>query len=115
MPKRQRYLWVCTNERPEGHPSGSCARTGSRELLADLKKAANAAGLKDTVRVCGSTCLDLCWVGNAVAVQPDNAFYGHVTSADIPEIVEALAAGKLVERLLVPADKFDDPAGKKKV
>ncbi|MBK8173464.1 MAG: (2Fe-2S) ferredoxin domain-containing protein [Sandaracinaceae bacterium] len=114
MPKRQRYLWVCTNERPAEHPSGSCARSGSRELLATLKKAANARGLSESVRVCGSTCLDLCWVGNAVAVQPDNVFYGHVTEKDVPEIVEALVQGTLVERLLVPPELFDDPVGKKK-
>lgn len=114
MPKRERYLWVCTNERPENHPMGSCARKGSVALQAALKQACNDRGMKNRVRVCGSTCLDLCWVGNAVAVQPDNVFYGNVTEADVPEIVDALERGDVVERLKVAPHLFDDPNSKKK-
>ena len=112
MPKRERYLFVCTNERPENHPMGSCARRGSRELLASLKQAVSTAGLKDQVRVCGATCLDVCWDGPAIAMTPDQAFLGHVSEADVAEIVQALARGERVERLELPEDRFDNPAKK---
>lgn len=68
MPKRSLYLWVCTNVRPEDHPLGSCGAKGSQRMLEQLKQAIADAGLKKRMRACGSTCLDLCWVGPAAAV-----------------------------------------------
>ncbi len=109
MPKRERYLWVCTNERPAGHPSGSCAEKGSRELLEALKKTAYERGLKARVRVCGSTCLDLCWAGPSIGVMPDHVFYGGVRLEDVPEIIDSLEKGTLVDRLVLPPEKFDQP------
>lgn len=113
MPKRARYLWVCTNERPVGHPSGSCAVGGSRELLDALKQGAAERGLKARARVCGSTCLDLCWAGPAVAVMPDHVFYGGVKLEDVPDILDSLEHGTVVERLVLPPEKFDQPPKKK--
>lgn len=110
MPKRERYLWVCTNERAPNHPTGSCARSGSRELLDALKKATAERGLKNKVRVCGSTCLDLCWQGPAMALMPDGEFYGKVGLPDIPEIVDSLERGGRVERLVLGDECFDPPA-----
>ncbi len=110
MPKRKRYLWVCTNERAPNHPTGSCARSGSRELLELLKKEIALAGLKQEVRACGSTCLDVCWHGNVVALMPDHVFYGHVTEADVAELVQSLKDGTVVQRLRLPDAEFDPPA-----
>jgi (2Fe-2S) ferredoxin len=90
MPKRERYVWVCTNRRPEGHPKGSCAEKGSEALQSALKNAVAEAGLHKRVRVMTSGCQDLCWVGATVAVMPDMTFLGRVTEDDIPAIVEAL-------------------------
>ena len=114
MPKRERYLWVCTNERAPNHPTGSCAAEGSRELLDALKKGSAERGLKKRVRVCGSTCLDLCWAGPAIAVMPDGVFYGRVKPSDVPEILASLEAGITVERLVLPDRDFDSPDSNKK-
>jgi (2Fe-2S) ferredoxin len=43
-----------------------------------------------------------------IAVEPDGYFYGRVTQADIPEIVEALANDRRVERLVLPPADFDE-------
>jgi len=109
MPKRERYLWVCQNERAPNHPKGSCARSGSAELLDELKKGVALRGLKNRVRVCGSTCLDLCWTGPSIAVMPDHVFYGLVRAEDVPEILDSLERGTVVERLVVPPEKFESP------
>lgn len=109
MPKRDRYLWVCTNERPPDHPKGCCAVSGSRELLEALKTAAVKRGLRERVRVCSSGCMDLCWTGPAVAVMPDHVFYGNVQIRDADEIVDALVRGGIVDRLVVPDELFDVP------
>lgn len=59
------------------------------------------------VRACTSSCHDVCWAGPSILVSPDDVIYGRVTVDDIPEIVDALAAGRIVERLVLPASDFD--------
>jgi (2Fe-2S) ferredoxin len=109
VPQRNRYLFVCTNRRPDGNPKGSCAARGSVEIHAALQRALFERGLnKVEARACTSGCLDTCWAGPSIAVQPDNYFYGRVTLADVPEIVDALARGGRVERLVLPPEDFDE-------
>jgi (2Fe-2S) ferredoxin len=110
MAKRNHYLFVCTNRRADDNPKGSCASSGSEQVLDALKQALFARGLaKAEARACGSTCLDVCHLAPAIAVEPDGFFYGHVTKEDVPEIVEALATGGRVERLVVRDDRFEAP------
>lgn len=102
MPQRQRYLFVCINRREEGHPKGSCTARGSEEVYRALKEQLKGGGLNKLVaRVCSSSCLDQCSSGVCVLVEPDHFFYGRVTVADVPEIVESLASGERVERLVL--------------
>jgi (2Fe-2S) ferredoxin len=61
------------------------------------------------VRACTASCLDTCWVGPSIAVEPDHYFYGRVGLTDLPEIVEALASGTRVERLVLQPDDFTMP------
>ena len=104
MPTRQRYLFVCTNRRPEGHPKGSCADKGSEAILVRLKEALAARGLAKTVaRACSSSCLDLCEVGVTVVQEPEHAVYGGVTLDDVDAIADAAATGAVVQRLVVSA------------
>jgi predicted metal-binding protein len=90
MAIRERYVWVCTNRRPDDHPKGSCAHKGSEELRDQLKSACNAQGLARTVRVMSSSCIDLCEHGIALAVMPDGTVLGDVTADDIPALAEGL-------------------------
>jgi (2Fe-2S) ferredoxin len=102
MALRQRYLFVCTNRRGEDDAKGSCAARGSEEIRAALKEQLKASGLaKPKARVCKSSCLDQCSSGVCILVEPDHFFYGRVTLADVPEIVQALADNRRVERLLL--------------
>jgi (2Fe-2S) ferredoxin len=110
LAQRKRYLFVCVNRRPDGTPKGSCAVRGSVELHAKLKSMLKARGLHKTeVRACTSSCLDTCWAGPTIAVEPDHFCYGHVTEADLEEIVEALARNARVERLVLKAEEFEEP------
>src|SRR5258706_8312616 len=100
MAQRKRYLFVCVNNRPVGTPKGSCAARGAVELHAKLKEMLKQRGLAEAeVRACTSSCLDTCWAGPSIAVEPDDFFYGRVTEADLPEIIDALEHGTRVERL----------------
>lgn len=115
MAQRQRYLFVCTNRRPDGAPNGSCAVRGALELHAKLKDLLKARGLAELgARACTASCLDTCWVGPTIAVEPDNFFYGRVTETDLPEIVDALASGTRVERLVLQERDFIEPRELKK-
>jgi len=103
VPKPERQILVCTNERPPGHPKGSCGQKGSLALAQELKDAIEEAGLRECVMVNRTSCLKHCSQGITVAVQPDNAWYAKVTPEDIPSICrEHLVGGRVVERLLMP-------------
>src|SRR5580692_4360309 len=100
MPHRDRYLFVCTNRRPDDNPKGSCAQKGSEELALSLKEAVVARRAKGIVRVCTTSCLDLCEIGASIVCEPEHVAYGGVTLADVDEVADALVAGRVVERLV---------------
>ena len=105
MALRQRYLFICTNRRADDDAKGSCAAKGSEEIRAALKEQLKARGLARLgARACTSSCLDQCSSGVCILVEPDHFFYGHVTLADVPEIVESLGMGKRVERLVLTSE-----------
>ncbi|HEX4631401.1 MAG TPA: (2Fe-2S) ferredoxin domain-containing protein [Chthoniobacterales bacterium] len=105
MALRRRYLFVCTNRRTDDDPKGSCAKRGSEQVRDALKEQLKARGLaKLGARACKSSCLDQCSSGVCILVEPDHFFYGRVTLADVPEIVEALADDGRVERLVLSAE-----------
>jgi len=102
MPFRSRYLFVCTNRRPDGHPKGSCAEKGSEEVAVRLKEALAKRGIAKTiVRSCTASCLDLCEVGITVLQEPEHVAYGRVTLDDVDAIADAAARGDVVARLVV--------------
>jgi (2Fe-2S) ferredoxin len=103
--QRKRYLFVCINRRAEDNPKGCCAAKDSEEVHRALKGEIAARGLaKLEARVCTSSCLDQCGTGVTVLVEPDHFFYGHVTVADVTEIVDGLVKGEPVKRLMLTDD-----------
>ena len=103
MPKPERHVLVCINERPADNPKGSCAAKGSVALYEELKAMTRDRGLGGRVLVSRASCLKHCSRGITVAVYPDNAWYAGVTPADLAEICESpLRDGSPVERLAMP-------------
>ena len=108
MPQRQRYLFVCTNRRPDDNPKGSCAAKGSEAVHQALKAELFTRGLaKVGARACTASCLDQCATGVSVLVEPDHFFYGRVTVDDVPAIVDALEKGNRVERLVLSREDLE--------
>ncbi len=102
MAKYERHVFVCTNRREPGSPRPSCNADGKAELHKQIKQAADAAGLKDRVRINTSGCMDQCEHGPTVVVYPDAVWYGHVTAEDVAELVQShLVEGRPVERLVL--------------
>jgi (2Fe-2S) ferredoxin len=103
MPKFQRHVFICTNERDASDPRGCCSARGSKEVVEAFKKQLHDAGLKRIVRPNKAGCLDQCANGVTVVVYPEQVWYGHVTPADVDEIVQShLRGGKPVARLMIP-------------
>lgn len=102
MPRFERHLFICGNQRPAGHPRGCCDPAGNADLQRAFKTALALRGLKGRVRANKSGCLDQCEHGPNLVVYPDGVWYGGVTAADVDEIVEShIVNGRPVERLRI--------------
>lgn len=98
------HVFCCTNERPETHPRGSCARAGSVKLRNYMKARAKELGLQD-VRINSAGCLDRCELGPAVVIYPEGIWYKMETFDDVDEILtQHIQNGQTVTKLLLPAD-----------
>jgi (2Fe-2S) ferredoxin len=107
MAKFQHHVFVCTNERGPDDPRGCCRARGSEQVLEAFRKSLHARGLKRIVRANKSGCLDQCAEGVTVVVYPEAVWYGHVTPADVEEIVEShIVGGKPVARLVLPDERL---------
>lgn len=102
MSKPEHHLFVCQNERDPGNPRGSCKHRGAEGVLKAFKKHICDNGFRARTEFDGSTCVDTCAWGPTVVVYPEGTWYGKVTPEDVPEIVAAIQAGTIVERLRVP-------------
>jgi (2Fe-2S) ferredoxin len=108
-PPYSRHVFVCTNRRPDGNPKGCCATKGGEEVRALFKEELAKRGLKGSMRANAAGCLDTCAFGVSVVVYPEGTWYGGVTTADVPTIIEEhLVGGRPVERLLMPLQKKKD-------
>ncbi len=107
MAKPERYVFVCTNERPEGHPKGSCIGRGGAEVwqtFRDLQGEKMALSFK----VVATGCLEPCLAGPTVYVAPDDVWYGGVTVDDIEQIIdEHLIGNRPVEFLRIENEDFE--------
>ena len=105
MPKFTHHIFICTNQRPPENPRGCCDSTGSGDLQLKFKQELSKRGLKGEVRANKAGCLDQCEHGPTIVVYPEEVWYGGVTAADIPEIVEShLVNGNPVTRLQLGDD-----------
>jgi len=104
MPKFEKHIFICTNQRPPENPRGSCNASGKSELHGLFKASLTQHGIKGTVvRANKSGCLEQCEHGPTVVVYPEAVWYGGVTASDVDEIVESHIIGnRVVERLIIP-------------
>lgn len=101
-PYYRAHVFVCTNQRPEGHKRGCCASKGSERLRNYMKKRAKDMGLEG-VRINGAGCLDRCELGPCIVIYPEGIWYAPENEEDCDEILtQHLQNGQRVERLMLP-------------
>lgn len=111
MPRYERHVFVCGNERPAGHPRGCCLAKGSDAVREALRSELARRGLNHRIRINKSGCLDQCEHGITVVVYPEQVWYGFVRPEDVPDIVEQhLVGGRPVERLMLAEGCINTPA-----
>lgn len=98
------HVFVCMNERPEGHERGSCAQKGAVQLRNYMKARVKELGIEKT-RINQAGCLDRCELGPTMVVYPEGIWYRCENAEDIDEVIaEHLQNGRPVKRLMLHPD-----------
>ncbi|MEK8052999.1 (2Fe-2S) ferredoxin domain-containing protein [Ideonella sp. DXS22W] len=101
MPRPTRHVFVCSQQRPPGHPRGSCAAKGASPLLQAFWAELQKRNAYDQVAITYSGCLGPCDGGANVLVYPEGVLYQRVTPDDVVEVFEKhLLGGEPVTRLV---------------
>jgi (2Fe-2S) ferredoxin len=105
-PFYEAHVFCCTNERPAGHPRGSCKPKGSEKLRDYMKARAKEFGLS-RVRINTSGCLDRCELGPTMVIYPEGVWYSVQTREDVDEILQThlIGGGRVSRLMLKPEDK----------
>ena len=104
MGKPERHVFVCSQQRPAGHPRGSCAAAGATPVLQGFWAELQKRQAYEKVTITYSGCLGPCDGGPNVLVYPEGVLYRAVTAADVSEIFDQhLEGGEVVERLRADA------------
>ena len=107
--KYKKHIFICINERDKTSPRGDCARCGGKEIRMEFVRLINQYGLKGKVRANKSGCLDVCELGAAIVIYPDNLWYIKVNVEDVKEIFEkSILKNDVVKRLMPNKDAWKD-------
>jgi (2Fe-2S) ferredoxin len=111
MPAFESHIFVCCNQREPG--SRCCCDPDGNEKLRDcFKKEVKQRGLKGKVRANTTGCLDQCELGPTVVIYPQGIWYGRVTPADVPRIIEeTVINGRILDDLLIPDELLNSGQG----
>lgn len=102
MPKPERHVFICVQNRPSGHPRPSCGQKQAAQVAEEFYMQLQQRQLFNKIAVSTSSCLGPCTEGPSVLVYPEGVMYGHVSKEDVAEIFDQhLLQGEPVERLLM--------------
>ena len=104
MAKPAKHVFVCTQNRPQGHPRGSCMHSGAAAVWDQFAAEFQRRNLYAQFALTSTGCLGAC-SGPQVLIYPEAVMYGKVTKDDVSTIIdEHLLADKPVSRLQVPPE-----------
>jgi (2Fe-2S) ferredoxin len=105
MPKPEKHVFICVQNRPPGHPRGSCQEKGAADVYEQFMSELQERNCYDKIAITNTGCIGPCGAGPNVLVYPEGIMYGQVSKEDVKEIFDShLLGGKVVERLKVPEE-----------
>lgn len=105
MPRPEKHVFICTQNRPQGHPRGSCAASGSAEILNEFMNEIQSRNLFEKISLTNTGCMGPCMAGPSVLVYPEGVLYGRVKKTDVKTIIEQhLIGDKPVTELMAPKE-----------
>ncbi|TGD75121.1 (2Fe-2S) ferredoxin domain-containing protein [Mangrovimicrobium sediminis] len=103
MSRPEYHVFVCSQQRPAGHPRSSCGEKGASALMPVLSQSVMARNLLRKVSIVPTACLGPCSEGANLLVFPGAYLYSGVQPQDVEMIVERhLAGGEPVTEKLAP-------------
>lgn len=104
MSRYSHHLFICQHRRAEDDSRGCCAAKGSAALLDFAKEEVAKRGLKRSVRVNESGCLNACATGPTCVVYPEGIWYALKSEADVRQVLDAhVEGGQPCRALMLPA------------
>lgn len=88
------HVFICQNQRPDGHARGCCLSKGSDKLLNYMKARVKELGILNT-RVNKAGCLDQCEQGVAVVTYPEGIWHQIQSYDDVEALLQRMTAEKL--------------------
>lgn len=105
MPRPEKHVFVCVQNRPPGHPRPSCGQKNCAEVAEEFFRYLQDKQLFDKVQVTTTGCLGPCDEGPSVLVYPEGVMYGGVSKEDVVTIFEEhLMQDTPVEKLIMPKE-----------
>ena len=81
------HLFICQNQRPEGHQFGCCLSKGSNTVLTHFKRRVKELNLRN-ICVTKSGCLGQCNKGPVVVIYPEGTWYRVENTEQAEEILQ---------------------------
>lgn len=105
MPKPDYHVFICSMQRPPGHPRGSCGDHNADALAPSFAQALMKRGIMQKITITQTSCLGPCQVGANVLVYPGAVMYSGVQPQDVDAIVDNhLIGGTPVQSKLAASD-----------
>ena len=98
----KRHVLVCTSQH--------CQQKGAMDVVGLLRLQIVRQKLDAEILINNCGTIGLCDIGPNLVIYPDNIIYRGVTKRDLPEIIEHLKGGPVVERLVLDANTPDEVA-----
>jgi (2Fe-2S) ferredoxin len=96
----RKHVLVCT--------ASHCMQKGANNVAGRLRIELKRRGLDSDVLVNTCDSIDLCDVGPNILVYPEQIIYSGVQVADLNDIIQHLAGGEPVERLILGPESGDE-------
>lgn len=107
MSAEKKHVFVCAQQRPPGHPRGSCQPKGGADILQAFWAEQQKRNLGETLAITYCGCLGPCDAGPNVLVFPGGTLYSGVSKDDVAEIIDSHLLGDTpVQRLIRSADSW---------